>query len=264
MLGLKTSQVHLHKLNKVHLLQLQLENHSLYSKIETKKQLCTFMSFHVFAVWDFMTLLKFLQQKLTCVSIPWFPSKNNKYTRFINEIVLNEESDYDLDGNNKSHFEMYHDSMKDLGASTLGIDAFLASLMKTKDFGESLRFSELSSTLVEFLSYNMKLIESKETHKVLSLFTFSRELLLPKVFLGLLEGSQKMFEKTTKFKFYLERHIQLDGDEHGPMALDLLNDICGDDLKMWDEVYDVAICSLRLRIKLWDQVETMIGVKVQS
>lgn len=251
------------RLSEVHLLQNKLANHSLYYKIQTKDQLCTFMSFHVFAVWDFMSLLKFLQQKLTCVSIPWFPSKNNKYTRFINEIVLSEESDYDVDGQNKSHFEMYHDAMEYLGASTLGIDTFLGSLMKAKDFKESLLDCQINSTLVEFLSYNMKLIESKETHKVLSLFTYSRELLLPDVFLGLLEGCQNKFEKATKFKFYLERHIQLDGDEHGPMALDLLKDICGDNLKMWDEVFDVAVRSLKLRIKLWDKVEALIGQKEQ-
>ena len=84
----------------------RLVYHKLYENLETIEDLKTFMQMHVFAVWDFMSLLKALQQQLTCTTLPWLPTGNPKTRRFINEIVLGEESDEDAKGNPMSHYDL--------------------------------------------------------------------------------------------------------------------------------------------------------------
>src|SRR5688500_7535225 len=93
--------------NEIEPLRQQIINHKVYSVINDLEDLRIFMQYHVYAVWDFMSLLKSLQINLTCTTIPWFPvgSANNRY--LINEIVAGEESDVDSKGERKSHFEMY-------------------------------------------------------------------------------------------------------------------------------------------------------------
>ena len=68
-------------------LREEIVNHKVYGVIRDLDSLKIFMQYHVFAVWDFMSLLKSLQNQLTCTTIPWFP-KGSANTRFlINEIV---------------------------------------------------------------------------------------------------------------------------------------------------------------------------------
>ena len=66
----------------------KLLKHKLYSNIETIKDLQVFTENHVYAVWDFMSLLKALQIKLTCTKTPWVPNSNSQTAYLINEIVV--------------------------------------------------------------------------------------------------------------------------------------------------------------------------------
>src|ERR1700744_5982091 len=101
-----------------------LLDHPLYDNVASLADLRLFMEDHVFAVWDFMSLLKRLQQDMTCITVPWFPADNARAARLINDIVIGEETDVDPDGSYVSHLDLYLRAMQEIGASTRQFDAF--------------------------------------------------------------------------------------------------------------------------------------------
>src|ERR1017187_6231288 len=90
----------------VHEARQAVVTHPVYAALNSHEAVVVFMEYHVFAVWDFMSLLKSLQRNLTCVEMPWVPSGPSGSRRLINDIVLVEESDA-LGGGFTSHFELY-------------------------------------------------------------------------------------------------------------------------------------------------------------
>ena len=93
-------------------LRAALLDHPLYANVASIADLRRFMEDHVFAVWDFMSLLKRLQQDVTCTRVPWFPADNARAARLINDIVIGEETDVDHDGTYVSHLDLYLRAMR--------------------------------------------------------------------------------------------------------------------------------------------------------
>lgn len=234
----------------------QLLEHSLYKKIKTIEHLHTFLQVHVYAVWDFMSLLKALQSKLTCTSTPWFASANPETRYLINEIVLAEESDLTLEGNRLSHFEMYVDAMKDCGANIIELNIFLQNVIDTKNVFIAIKQSNLHQNIKDFLDFTFRVIEEGKAHKIAAAFTFGREDLIPNMFTEILKSFQQNFPETdlSKLIYYFERHIELDADEHGPMAMQMITELCGNDAQKWRDVEEVSIMALEKRIGLWDAI----------
>src|SRR5260221_10798885 len=122
---------HIKKLQQeIEPIRQQLIQHSVYANIKTIKDLNVFMEHHVYAVWDFMSLLKSLQRNLTCVDLPWLPVGSPETRYLINEIVLGEESDVDETGKRTSHFELYLNAMQQAGCDMNPINSFIKNLKK--------------------------------------------------------------------------------------------------------------------------------------
>ena len=240
-----------------------LLHHPLYQKVQTIEDLHHFLESHVYAVWDFMSLLKALQSKLTCTSTPWFPTVNTETRYLINEIVTAEESDFTLDGHRQSHFEMYLEAMQDCGANTAEVEQFLASIRSLNNIFVAIKTSELHTNIKAFLDFTFRVIEEGKTHEIAAAFTFGREDLIPSMFTAILKNFQASFPETDlrKLIYYFERHIELDADEHGPMAMQMISELCSTDAQKWKEVEAVSILALEKRIGLWDAIEESISLK---
>ena len=237
-----------------------LLEHPLYHKITTVAHLQKFMEGHVYAVWDFMSLLKALQQKLTCTTTPWFASPYPQTRYLINEIVLAEESDLAMDGQRLSHFEMYVDAMRDAQADVQIIDAFLAQLQEGKSIEQAIAALAVDQDIKDFLTFTFDIIAQGKPHEIAAAFTFGREDLIPEMFTAILKGFQLNFPETdlSKLIYYFERHIELDGDEHGPMAMQMITELCGSDEQKWQEVIRVSKEALIKRYGLWNAIERAI------
>jgi len=238
---------------KIHILNRNLTkyreeivNHALYKKLNSVEDIAVMMEYHVYAVWDFMSLLKALQSLLTCTTSPWKPIGDGKIRQLVNSIVLEEESDVDKENNPLSHYEMYIDAMKQCGANTSAIESFVANVSATN-------IPSVNDGVDAFLNTTFDVIDSNETHKIASAFTFGREDLIPDMFTAIV-NEYNTENNLDKFVYYLERHIELDGGEHGPLALELISNLCGDDDNKWKEVEETAIACLVARKKLWDSI----------
>ena len=242
-------------------LRKELLNHRLYQDLDSPEKLNVFMEQHVYAVWDFMSMVKWLQNKITCTDVPWNPTRGNgKIKRFINEIVIAEETDENKDGEIQSHYEMYLQAMADSGADSSTAKTFFKTLTGKRDVVTYLKQTLLPGKIVPFLETTFSLLQEGKAHKVAAAFTFGREDLIPDMFLSMLKGMNRD-GKLDRLIYYMERHIELDGDEHGPMALEMVAELCGKNEKKWEEATQAAKDALQARLRLWDGIEETIKMK---
>lgn len=244
----------------------QLNQHELYSKLTTIEDVKVFMEHHVYAVWDFMSLLKALQQHLTCTTTPWMPGKDATLARFINEIVHGEESDVNEKGEPKSHFDMYLDAMQEVQADTDSVQQFLSAVHADKNIFQTIESANLPNQVKGFLKFTFEVIATNEPHLIASAFTFGREDIIPDMFLSIIEKAEMEKGKAQypKLKYYLDRHIELDGDEHGPLSLKMIEQLCGNDEQKWQAATQIAVQALEHRIALWDCTAKQISNKAKA
>jgi hypothetical protein len=240
----------------------QVVQHPLYAGLDTHEAIVTFMEHHVFAVWDFMSLLKSLQRNLTCVTVPWIPTGPTGSRRLINDIVMVEESD-ELGDGFISHFELYVNGMREAGADTTPIDKLVDLLRAGSGVRDALVAAGVPAPSVEFAGTTWQIIENMPVHCQAAAFAFGREDLIPDMFTQVVAINERS-KKLGTFVDYLERHIEVDGEQHTPMAMQMVTDLCGDDEQKWLDCAETVNTALAARARLWDNILAAIKNRING
>ncbi|NVJ87197.1 MAG: DUF3050 domain-containing protein [Algoriphagus sp.] len=231
-----------------------LLNHPLYQNLQDLEDFRVFMEYHVFAVWDFMSLLKALQHRLTGMSLPWLPAKDPLAARLINDIVLAEESDEDGRGGFCSHFELYRRAMHEAGASTKTIDQLTKLLSQGIKLDEAMKACQLPDFVQQFLRANYQTALFGAPHEIAASFTLGREDLIPDLFRMLVQELVKdQPEELKTLAYYFDRHIHLDEEEHGPLAWRMVEMLLESELHV-EQARVAAQDALAARKVLWDGI----------
>lgn len=251
-------------------LRSSLLAHPVYNRIDDSHALRIFMKSHVFAVWDFMTLLKSLQRSTTCVELPWVPPVDRICARLINDIVLEEETDEPESGLYISHFELYLDAMREIGADTSPILHVVEGIRAGGRFEDLVLKVDVPETTKAFTRTTLALAQ-EPPHCVASAFLLGRESVIPAMFrrilgevnergdrwsrvMGVVRRRFRAVDQHRALRLYLDRHIHLDGGDHTPMGERLLMVLCGNDSRKWEEAASAARRALEARIALWGGV----------
>ncbi len=241
--------------NRLATLRAELLDHPVYAEVASIADLRRFMQDHVFAVWDFMSLLKRLQQDMTCTRVPWFPADNARAARLINDIVIGEETDVGPDGSYVSHLDLYLRAMADVGASTLQFDTFRSLARVGLPVEAAMARTGVPSHVQAFVVHTMALASSGATEEVLAAFFYGREDIIPEMFCRLLKtlrGVRHDNDPLRHFIYYIDRHIELDGDSHGPKGRELLEALVADSPQRDQRALRAACNSIKARIELWN------------
>jgi hypothetical protein len=230
----------------------RLVEHPLYDELSSPQDVRIFMQHHVFAVWDFFSLLKRLQAEVTCTVVPWQPKQLAEHGRFVMEIVLSEETDEDIGGGYTSHFELYRRAMTEVGADTTLINAYVDAIAGGAEPLAALSAQDVPPTVQTFVRHTLDTALHGQPHEVAASFCHGRENLLPDVLGALRDGLGDLIEHAPTFQHYLERHITLDHDEHGPLALQLLDALIDGDTERERTAIETGIAAIEARSQLWD------------
>jgi hypothetical protein len=234
-------------------LRAQLLQHPIYARVADIGSLQTFMQHHVFAVLDFMWLLKRLQRDLCCGEIPWLPRANSSLARFVNEIVLGEETDENGRGGYCSHFEMYLEAMQDVGSDRTRIDHFVRLLSSRQSVSDGLQTIGAPESVRRFVEFTFRVANEGTISEVASVFCFGREDIIPEMFEGLLNSFMTAGMNVPRLSYYIRRHIELDGDHHGPLTRRLVNMVT-DSPSSTRLALTTTRLAIQHRIDLWDGV----------
>lgn len=227
----------------------RLARHPVHLAVRDGAGLLTFMQHHGVCVLDFMSLLKRLQLELTGVGVPWTPPARGELAHFVNRLVLDEETDAAFGPHPTSHYEWYLAAMDEVGADSGPLRRLEAELRRGVAPLAALRASDLPAASVDFACTTFELA-AQPVHVVAAVFFHGREELIPELFLPLVRALRASGTPCDLFVRYLERHVELDGEDHGPLAERLLAELPGDPA----EARAAALRALRAREALWDAI----------
>jgi hypothetical protein len=236
-------------------LQVKLEAHPIYASVRTLDDLRVFMQHHVYSVWDFMSLIKYLQNEVAPARWPWTPRGDASVQRFINELVLEEETDLALPGQegHTSHFMLYLAAMREIGADA-DIPAGFVQKVAEQGIDAALGSGLAPAPSAAFTRSTFDFLASGKPHTVAAALALGREHVIPSMFRAFLSRMGVSEAEAPSFHYYLNRHVHLDEDFHAPLSLRLLAALCGDDAGKWREAEVAAEAAVNARILFWDGV----------
>jgi hypothetical protein len=244
---------------EVRQLRDSLHTHAVFSRISDLPSLRAFMQVHVFAVWDFMSLAKRLQRDLTCIELPWMPPADIDAAHLINEIILGEETDTGPDGHPISHMQLYLNAMKEVGADTLQFERFLDLVRDRVPVENALGRVGAPNCVIDFVTHTLGVAIGERTLVVMANFFYGRENVIPGMFQRLLDSWSLDRSAAPAFVYYLDRHIELDGDAHGPAAEAIIARALAREPQQAEAVRKAAIASLSARQALWDGTDALLA-----
>ncbi|MBF0275116.1 MAG: DUF3050 domain-containing protein [Nitrospinae bacterium] len=244
----------------------ELETHPVYEAVNDIQHLHCFMEHHIYSVWDFMSLVKYLQNRIAPTTFPWTPQGDGSVKRFINELVMEEETDQampDKEGNETfgSHFELYCGAMTEIGANTNRVMSFI-DVVRKKGINEALSSEYILEPSRRFTTTTFDFIKTEKPHVIASALTFGREHIIPAMFRALLKDMNICDKEAPVFHYYLNRHIHLDEDFHAPLSLKLLFQLCENDEQKSREAEEAAFQAIQARIDFWNGVLKALNEKV--
>lgn len=236
-------------------LRARLEAHPIYVAVATLADLRVFMQHHVYSVWDFMSLIKFLQHEVAPARWPWTPGGDASVQRFINELVLEEETDIALPGQEgfASHFMLYLAAMREIGADA-DTPARFVQMAGEQGIDAALGSGLAPAPSVAFTRSTFDFIASGKPHAVAAALALGREHVIPSMFRAFLSRMAVTEAQAPSFHYYLNRHVHLDEDFHAPLSLRLLAALCGGDAAKWREAEAAAEAAVNARLQFWDGV----------
>ncbi|MEZ5449888.1 MAG: DUF3050 domain-containing protein [Thiolinea sp.] len=238
-----------------------LDEHPVYAAVATLEDLQCFMEHHVYSVWDFMSLIKYLQSIVAPTAYPWLPRGDASVRRFINELVLEEESDEThVAGEHSSHFELYLRAMAEIGADAGPMQAFLEQV-QTEGITAGLASVHVPPPSAAFTGTSFRFINRNKPHQVAAALALGREHIIPGMFRAILQRTGVTQQQAPIFHFYLNRHVHLDEDFYAPLSLRLLNGLCGGDEVKIAEALAAAQAAVEARILFWDGVLAAIEAR---
>ena len=182
----------------------------------------------------------------------------------INEIVWGEETDINKEGVPLSHFEMYLEAMNEIKADIKPIEGFCKEVNDLDSVDEHISNSSISPEIKSFLKFSFNTIKGWKAHEIAAAFTFGREEIIPDMFLQIIKKTEQSKKiSLNKINYYLQRHIDLDGDEHGPLAHEMISSLCQNDAKKWKEVIKISKEALKHRISLWSYINNAIKSNIR-
>jgi hypothetical protein len=232
-------------------LTYEIVSHPLYANITSTDSLKIFMGEHVFAVWDFMCLLKELHRRIVATNAPWFPPKDALSANLISSILVEEEGDLTEDGNYASHFDIYLSAMEKIGADTQPIKKLLFVLMNGRSLQEAIDLVHLRAGTKKFVLTTFSFFE-RPLHELAAAFVYGREGITSAMFAPMLQRLESDLNngqhQYSTLVYYFKRHITLDGNEHFPKALKMLENLIGNDDQKLKEAEQAAVLALKARI----------------
>lgn len=242
--------------SKTHRLITQIEakiqrssHHLVYSKLTSMKKIQCFVSYHIFAVWDSIKLLKSLQNKMSIALTKEYSAYPSELKRLINKIVFAQTSDLYPYGQPNDNFAIY---LRAIAEMEINPDYFLWDFLEAPDNLDSLK-----PGIKELVEFNLAIVRTGTTAEIMAAFFCGREKLNSTLFTSGIEILKREGKECSILANYLARLLLENNFQSELISLELINYICQDEAESV-RALQTGLEALNLKQQLWNYAMTEI------